>query len=89
MQCDTGSSAQCSPWQPTEVGWSGEMGGGSRGRDICVPEADSHWCTAEVSPDIVKQLSSNKIFFKEVYTFDTEILLLERMEWVCKDTPML
>ena len=29
-------------YQPRGVGWAGRWEGGSKGRDICIPMADSH-----------------------------------------------
>ena len=34
-------------YQSTGVGWGGRWEGGSKGRDICIPMADSHWGLTE------------------------------------------
>ena len=36
-------------WQPRGLGLGGRWEEGLRGRDICVPMADSCWCMAETN----------------------------------------
>lgn len=47
--------------QRGRVGW--ELVGGLRGRDTCVPVADSWWCVAEANTTLQSNCSSIIVFF--------------------------
>ena len=57
-------------YQPRGVGWGGRWEGSSRGKDICMPMADSCWYLAEYCKVIILQLKiksdKNTLIFRAV-----------------------